>query len=208
MTVFSFAATGLQLAMKLLIANLVLVGLVVHSASGQGAQADMIKRRAKETVNQNNVRQGVPAPAQIPPRPATLATPTASNTVTQAQSLAKIKGDLAAIKPNAVVSAEVRQQLTLDLARAVRGTKPSLATVKKFADSLTAALAGAALSDDQQGRLAQNIEAVLNAKTFPAAQFDKILEDTQAILEVGTVKRATAVSVTADLKTVGVEVRR
>jgi hypothetical protein len=49
---------------------------------------------------------------------------------------------------------------------------------------------------------------VCNAKPLPAAQFGKIIEDTQAILEVGTVKRAVAVSVAANLKAIGAEVRR
>jgi hypothetical protein len=75
-------------------------------------------------------------------------------------------------------------------------------------DSITAALTGATLTGEQQGRLAQNLEAVFNAKPFPASQFDKIIEDIQAILEVGTVKRTTAVSVVADLKAVGQEIRR
>lgn len=190
--------------MKLLLANFLLVGLTAHSALGQGAQADMIKRRAKETANQNNVRQGVPAPAQNQPRP-----PAAPGTaVTQAQSLAKLKTDLMGFKTGSVATAEQKQQFTIDLALAARGSKPTLGTVKKFVDSITAALTGATLAAEQQVRLAQNLDAVLNAKPFPAAQFDKIIEDTQAILEVGTVKRATAISVAADLKAVGLEVRR
>lgn len=194
--------------MKFQLATILLVGLMVHSAPGQGAQADMIKRRAKETVNQNNVRQGVPAPAQNQPRPAAAAAPAASNAVTQAQSLTRIQSDLAGFKTGTIATADQKQKFTVNLAFAARGRKPSLATVKKFVDSLTAALPGATLATEQQGRLAQNLEAVLNAKAFPAPQFDKIIEDTQAILEVGTVKRTAAIGVAADLKAIGVEVRR
>lgn len=195
--------------MKLPLVTFLWVGLLAHSACGQGAQADQIKSRAKETVNQNNVRQGVPAPAQTQPRPsATAAPPAANNAVTQAQSLTRIKSDLAGFKTGTVATAEQKQKLTVNLAYAARGPKPSLATVKKFVDSLTAALTGATLAPEQQIRLAQNLEAVCNGKSFPAAQFDKIIEDTQAILEVGTVKRATALSVAADLKAIGAEVRR
>jgi hypothetical protein len=195
--------------MKLSLATFLFVGLLAHAACGQGAQADQIKRRAKETVNQNNVRQGVPAPAQTQPRPpATAAPPATNNAVTQAQSLTRIKSDLAGFKTGTVATAEQKQKLTVNLAYAARGPKPSLATVKKFVDSLTAALTGATLAPEQQARLAQNLEAACNAKSFPATQFDKIIEDTQAILEVGTVKRTTALSVAADLKAIGAEVRR
>jgi len=49
---------------------------------------------------------------------------------------------------------------------------------------------------------------VFNAKSFSALQFDKTIDDIQAILEVGGVKRNTAASVAADLKAVGAEIRR
>ena len=45
------------------------VGLMAIPAFGQGS-AVIIKNRAKEVVNQNNVRQGVPSPSQTPPPPA------------------------------------------------------------------------------------------------------------------------------------------
>ena len=94
------------------------------------------------------------------------------------------------------------------MAQSARGRKPSLGTVKHFVDSLTSALSTATLTPEQQTRLAQDIEGVFNAKSFSSLQFDKTIEDVQAILEVGAVKRTTAVSVAADLKAVGTEIRR
>lgn len=185
-----------------------LFGFALDTAWGQGAQADMIKRRAKETANQNNVRQGVPSPAPTPtpaPRPATPAT---SNKTTAAQSIVNLRADLAGFKTGAVATADQKQKFIRNLALSARGTKPSLPTVQKFVNSLTAALTGATLTTEQQARLAQNLDAVLNSKPLPATQFDKIIEDTQAILEVGTVKRAVAVSIAAELKAIGAEVRR
>jgi hypothetical protein len=191
---------------KLLVASL-LLGLLAPAAFGQYGQAI---KRAKETANQNNVRQGVPSPAQTPPRPVApaAAKPATNSVVTAAQSLAKLKADLAGFKPGAVITAEQKQQFTVDLAHAARGTKPSLPIVKKFVDSLTAALSGATLVTEQQARLAQNIDAVLNARGTAATQFDKIIEDTQAILQVGSVGRFTAIGVANDLKAIGAEVRR
>ena len=190
---------------KLLVASL-LLGLLAPAAFGQYGQAI---KRAKETANQNNVRQGVASPAQTPPRPVAPATKPATNgVVTAAQSLAKLKADLAGFKPGAAITAEQKQQFTVDLAHAARGTKPSLPAVKKFVDSLTAALSGATLGAEQQARLAQNIDAVLNARGTAATQFDKIIEDTQAILQVGSVGRFTAIGVANDLKAIGAEVRQ
>jgi hypothetical protein len=196
--------------MKTILTLTLLGALLTHQSFGQGgAQADMVKRRAKETVNQNNVRQGVPPPAQLTPRPAPPAQPGATPpAVTQAASLAKLTADIAGFKANAAATAEQKQQFTIDMAQSARGRKPSLGTVKQFVDSLTAALATATLTPEQQARLAQDIEGVFNAKSFSSLQFDKTIEDTQAILEVGTVKRTTAISVAADLKAVGAEIRR
>jgi len=170
----------------------------------------MIKNRAKEVVNQNNVRQGVPPPSQTAPRPTT-PTPTkpvALPTASQEQSIAKIKADLLSFKTGALATPEQKQQLIKDLAIAARSTKPSLPSVTKFADSLSAGLSEVSLTADQQGRLAQNIEAVLNSKPLPAKQFDAIIADVQAVMQVGSMKRASAVGIANDLKTVGAEVRR
>ncbi len=193
--------------MKKILVAILFLGLLAPAAFGQYGQAI---KRAKETANQNNVRQGVPSPAQTPPRPvAPASAKSATNSVvTAAQSLAKLQADLAGFKPGAVVTAEQKQQLTVDLAQTARGTKPSLPTVKKFVDSLAAVLPAATLTPDQQARLAQNIEGVLNARGTAAAQFDKTIEDTQAILQVGSVGRFTAIGVANDLKAVGAEVRR
>lgn len=196
--------------MKPLLTLTLLGALVTEQTFGQGAQADMIKRRAKETVNQNNVRQGVPPPAQTAPRPAPPAQPgaAASPVITQAQSIAKLTSGLAGFKTGTIASTEQKQQFTIDLAKSARGKKPSLGTVTKFVDSLTSALTTATLTPEQQNRLAQDIEGVFNSKTMTSLQFEKTIEDTQAILEVGTVKRTTAISVAADVKAVGAEIRR
>lgn len=186
-------------------------GLVAAQAFGQGAQADQIKRRAKEVVNENNVRQGVPPPSQNPQRPPVPpppANPARPAPVSPDQSIAKLKTDLAGFKTGATATAAQKQQFTVNLAVAARTAKPTLGTVKKFVDALTAGLSEATLTGEQQARLAQNLEAVMNSKPLPASQFDAIIADVQAILQVGGVKRATAVSVASDLKSVGAEIRR
>lgn len=182
------------------------------TAYGQGAQGAQIKQRAKELVNQNNVRQGVPPPAPPAPRPAAPTSPgtaAAPNpAVLQAQNIAKIKTDLAALKPGSTVTVVQKQQFIKDLAVAARTSKPSLPTVTKFVDTLAAALGENILGEPEQERLAQNLNSVFNSKPLPAAQFDAIIADVQAILQVGGVKRPAAANIAGNLKAVGAEVRR
>lgn len=191
--------------MKTKIAAALLIAALAPAALAQYGQAI---KRAKETANQNNVRQGVPPPA--PPQPA--APPAAGtpppNTVNQAQTLAALQKDLAGFKVGTAISDAQKQQFTITLAKAARGNKPSLGPVKKFVDSLSSALASATLTDEQRTRLAVDIDAVLNSRSLTTTAFDKTIEDTQAILQVGSVSRTTALSVAADLKAIGTEVRR
>lgn len=190
--------------MKRIFAGTLLYSLIIASACAQYGQA---LKRAHQVVDENNVRQGVPSPAQTqpaPPRPAIVN----SNTVTQAQSWAALQGDLAGFKTGAVVTEAQKRQFTTNLTKAARGNKPTSGAIKKFGDSLTEALSGASLTEEQRRRLAQNIDAILNSRGMAATQFDKIIADTDAILRVGSVKFLTATSVAADLKAIGAEVRK
>jgi hypothetical protein len=205
------------MTMRLFLALMIATGFLCHHAFGQGAQADQIKRRARELSNQNNVRQGVPPPSQPPAQPAarpvtapTAARPAAANPATiQQQNIARLTADFAAIKPGAAATPERKQQLIKDMATAVRGaTKPYLPTVTKFVNGLAEALAEKGLATAEQSRLAQNVEAVLNSERLPAAQFDAIIADVQAILQVSGAKRNLAINAANDLKAVGAEVRK
>ena len=194
--------------MKAFLVAIFAVTLLSTPAFGQGAQGAQIKQRAKELVNQNNVRQGIPPPAP-PPAATTPGNPAAPNpAASQAQNISKIKGDLEKLKPGSPVTPEQKQQIIKDLAVAARSTKPSLPSVTKLVDALAAALGENSLGAQEQERLAQNLNSVFNSKPLPAAQFDAIIADVQAILQVGGVKRSAAASIAADLKAVGAEVRR
>ncbi len=199
--------------MKLLAAFIFTIGFVSYNAFGQGAQADQIKRRAKEISNQNNVRQGVPPapqpPAAQPARPV-VARPVATATATpQQQGVARLSADIATIKTGTAATPDQQQQLIKDVAATVRGTaKPSLAAITKFVNSLVGALSERSLGPDKQSRLAQNVEAILNCERLPAAQFDAIIDDVQAIWQDAGVQRNMAMAVAQDLKAVGVEVRK
>jgi len=90
---------------------LVLLGAATLLTANAFAQADVIiKKRAQEIRDQNNVRQGVTPPSQ-PAQPATTPATSATPTPIQ-QSVAKLRTDLTAIKANAKVTAEQKQQIT------------------------------------------------------------------------------------------------
>ncbi|HNQ73027.1 MAG TPA: hypothetical protein PKN95_05425 [Verrucomicrobiota bacterium] len=188
--------------------TLVLLGMITGLVCSSWGQAGQALRRAREISNQNNVRQGVPSPAPQPAAPLPAGAGTNHAVATQQQSLAALQADLAGFKTGAVASDAQKQQFTVHLARAVRGHKPSLPSVRKLVNSLTAGLSGATLTDEQRGRLALDLDAVLNSRDQSAAQFDKIIADVQAILEVGTLKRNQAAGIANDLKQVGMEIRR
>lgn len=189
--------------MKTIVVATLLGAALVPAALGQYGQA---LKRANQVVNENNVRQGVPSPAQH--QPATPPPVAATNMVSQAQTLAALKSDLAGFKTGALATDAQKQQFTITLAKAARANKPSLSTVKKFVDSLSIGLSGASLPDEQRQRLALNIDAVLNSRSIAAPQFDNIIADTEAILRVGSVKGRAATSIAGDLKAIGLEVRR
>ena len=203
---FSMPANTMKTVAIALIACLGLLARRLRTRS-PGVQ---VKNRAKEVVNQNNVRQGVPPPSQTrraPHRPAGQSDgdePGADPRPEHCEDQSRPRRLQDRLDP----TAEQKQQFIKDLAVAARSTKPSLPTVTTFVDSLIAGLSEATLTSEQQGRLAQNLEAVLNSKPLPASQFDAIIADVQAILQVGSVKRTAAAGIADDLKAVGTEVRR
>lgn len=178
------------------------------------AQADIIiKQRAKEIRDQNNVRQGInPAtqPAQ-PSQPAQPGTPTASSTPTPLlkQNLAKFQTDLAAIQANSTVTATQKQQLTKDLLACAQGTsRPSEGTIGPLAESLAAAFAQKPLSDTDRARLVSRLAAVLNPANIQSAQMQAIYADIQAIFQVNGMARKDAVKVVDEVKGVAAETQR
>jgi len=175
------------------------------------AQADIIiKQRAKEIRDQNNVRQGI-TPATQPAHPSQPGTPTASTAPTPLlkQNLAKLQADLAAIQANSSLTAVQKQQLTKDLLACAQGaSKPSESTISPLADSLAAAFAQKPLSDTDRGRLVSRLAAVLNPANIQSAQMQAIYADIQAIFQVNGMARKDAVKIVDQVKVVAAETQR
>lgn len=187
--------------------TLAVVGVTVLVAGNLLADSQVIiQQRAKDLVNQNNVRQGVPPPVTPSTAPAAAAAPANPQ---QQQALARLKTDLAAIKPNATVTAEQKQRIAANLVAVAGGpNKPSLVSATKLSQDLSAALTENALSDSSRARLVQELDAVLNPTKYPQAKMDRIFTDLQAIFQSNGNSRKTAVTISDDAKAIAAEVRK
>jgi hypothetical protein len=194
--------------MKLMFVLMSASGFLVLNTLAAGSEA-IIKQRAKELSNQNNVQQGVPPPSQSPaaaPKPATAAP---STPLTPQQALAKLQTDLAAIKVNSTVTPAQKQQLARDFTMLAQGSrKPSPAAANKLAEEMSAALAQKPLTEGARSRLAQNLNAVLNPGNISTSQMQEIVSDVQAIFQVSGLPRKDAVAIADSVKAIGAELQK
>jgi hypothetical protein len=167
----------------------------------------IIKQRALELRDQNNVRQGVTPPSQ-PAQPAPAPGTSASPTPIQ-QSIAKLRADLTAIKANSPATADQKQQITKDLMAAAQGgSKPSPATAAALTSSLAAAFAEKPLADKDCSRLLSDLAAVLNPAKIQPAQMQAIYADIQAIFQANGMARKDAVKIVDQVKAVAAETQK
>lgn len=189
--------------MKTILCLLALSLIAAHQASAQGAVGAIAKQRAKEAVNQNNVRQGVNAPASSNP-----AQPGQGSQSQKADPVAKLKADIASITSASSVSAEQKKQLTATIFACARGSKkPAVATVEKFSTALADAIVGKSLESGVQSRLATDINLAVNSASLPAQRSTEIGDDVQAILQTAGLTRGAAVTAAGHLKAAMAELK-
>ena len=191
-------------------AAIALIGAAILLAGSVLADPIIVKQRAQELRNQNNVRQGVASPnlPSQPSQPAAPSAPAAPSPLLQ-QNLAKVRANLAAIQPNAPVTVAQKQQLTTNLLACAQGaSKPSLATLAPLAESLTAACAQKPLSEADRNRLVSRLAAVLNPAKIQATQMQAIYDDIQAIFQANGMARNEAGKIVGQVKAVGAETQR
>ena len=177
--------------------------LLALNAFAAGSEA-IIKQRAKELSNQNNVRQGVPSPAQPQP-PANQTTPPPV-TLTP---MAKLQTDVAAIKLNSPVTPGQKQQLARSLMALAQGPKkPSSGAVNKLVEDLSAALSQKALSEGTRSRLVQDLNGALNPGNLQPTQMRDIVSDVQAVFQTAGVSRKDAVAIGDDVKAIAGELQK
>jgi hypothetical protein len=163
----------------------------------QGAVGAIAKQRAKEQVNQSNVRQGVTAPVQ-PVQPP----PSSGTTTSPAQnlSLTRLQAALAAFKSDGAFTAEQKQKFATELSAAALTTKPTPAAASKLAEDMALLLAGKPLTSADRTRLATELDAVLNPSKYPQAKIQAIYDDIQAIFQVNGADRRRAIAIVDDVK--------
>jgi hypothetical protein len=183
------------------------------AAFGQGAQADQIKRRARNVADQNNERQGVPpaAPARPPTaQPAASAKPAATvapQLSPQQRSVASIHADLSLLA--ATNSSDARRRFSKTLLASARNTgKPTGATTDQLSEHVAAAVQGVKFSSAQLDRLAQNLDGAMNAAGMAKAQTDAIAEDMQSVLQKAGASLMAASLVANDLRLAVTEVQK
>ncbi len=183
-------------------------------SAGAFAQSSevIIKQRAQEIRDQNNVRQGVtpasrPAPAAQPT--ATSAAPNSGNMSAVQQAQARLRTDLATIKASSQVTADQKQRIAADLMAIAQGPgKPSMQDAAVMAEDLSAAYARKPLSDKDRDRLLSDLAAILNPGNIQKPQMDAIYRDVQAIFQVNDDARKDATKIADDARAAGADVQK
>lgn len=188
-------------------ALLALAGLLLVIVQAHAGPETIVRERAKELRDQNNVRQGVTpqAPAAQPQRAAATTSAAAGS---QLPPLTRLQNDLAAFKPNVPATPEQKLQLTRDLGAVALGGKPSSGSTTKLAGDIADALATKTLSPGEKSRLVQDLNAALNPAGIAQTQMSSIVSDVQAIFQVAGSTRNNAVQIATDLKTVTAEIQK
>lgn len=175
-------------------------------ASAWAGPEQIIKQRAKEVRDQNNVRQGVAPPTQTTPtaaNPAASAGPAISASLTQFQTL------LGAISPGSPATAQQKQQLAAQVVAAAQTrAKPAAATATRLVDGVCEAQAEKALPATSRARLIGELDAVLNPGKYPQAQLPAIFADVQAIFQNNGLARTKAVAIADSVKALSGEVQK
>ena len=188
--------------------SFVLISVVILASQCVHADpAVIIRERAKELSNQNNVRQGVASPAETQPVQPAMA-PAAPAGPTLSPALLRFNTELAAIHADSQVSSDQKQKLAQDLILSAQGPKPSLAKASKLAADVAAAFVEKPLSATSRARFVQELDAVLNPGKYPQAKLDGIIRDVQAIFQENGLARMKAVAIAEEVKNIADEIQK
>ena len=167
--------------------------------------AVIIRERAKELSNQNNVRQGVAAPTQ-PTQPTANANAPVGPTISA--GLLRFNTEINTIRADSQVTSDQKQKLAQDIVLGAQGAKPSMISASKLAADVSAAFAEKPLSTSSRARFVQELDAVLNPAKYPMAKLDGILRDIQAIFQENGLARMKALAIADDVKAIAAEIQK
>ncbi len=183
----------MKIALVTAAANVLIIGSVMAGPE------TIVRERAKELSNQNNVRQGVAPPTQAP-QPAATPGSTAPAAPPKSQAVLQFEADLGSIKADAPASPAIKQKLAADILAIAEGTKPTPAAAGKLAEDLATAASAKPLKPEYRSRLGLELDAILNPAKYPKSNPSGIYADIQATFQANGVERNQAVSVADDVK--------
>jgi hypothetical protein len=184
----------MKLALVVAVANVLAIGSVLAGPE------TIVRERAKELSNQNNVRQGVAPPTQAQPTPTTTPGTPAPAIPPKSQAVLQFETDLGSIKANDPVTAAIKQKLTADIMAIAEGTKPSATAAAKLAEDLATAASAKPLDPKYRSRLGTELDAILNPTKYPKSNPSGIYSDIQATFQTNGLERKQAVAISEDVK--------
>jgi hypothetical protein len=200
--------------MKALVPGLLAIVLIAASHPlSANAQSDVIaKQRAKGIRDENNQQQGVaPATPAVPPAAsAPLMPPPGPQSIApaQQQKIDKLEADLSAIKPDATVTPEQKQQLQNDIMSLARAAKPSKDLISKLATDLSAILADKSASAKDLAPLAKNINIVVNSANLSSTQTQTFISAAQVPLKTAGASDDHLQTIANDLKAIVADLQK
>ena len=179
----------------------ILAANVLAIASVLAGPETIVRERAKELSNQNNVRQGVAPPTQTP-QPAPVATPgtAAPAAPPKSQAVLKFETDLGSIKANDSVTQLIKQKLADDILAIAETAKPAATAAAKLADDLAIAASAKPLDPKYRSRLGMELDAILNPAKYPKSNPSGIFSDIQATFQANGSERKHAVAISEDVR--------
>ena len=176
-------------------ANVLVIGSVMAGPE------TIVRERAKELSNQNNVRQGVAPPTQTPQStPATTPGTAAAPAPPRSQAVTQFEADLGSIKANDAITPAIKQKLAADVLAIAEGTKPAATAAAKLAEDLATAASAKPLDPKYRSRLALELDAILNPAKYPKSNPSGIFSDIQATFQTNGSERKQAVAISDDVK--------
>lgn len=119
-----------------------------------------------------------------------------------------LKGDLESLRTGAAATPALTHQLGAHLLLLAEKThEPSSSTIGRFADSLVGAVAGHALSREDVGRLALDIQQTLQSAGKSTAGFEETIQDFEKRLMRAGVPAVRSHLAASNLERIGREVR-
>jgi hypothetical protein len=184
----------MKFALVLAAANVLAIGDVIAGPE------TIVRERAKELSNQNNVRQGIAPPTQSQPTPGTAPGTPAPQAPPKSQAVSQFETDLGSIKANDPVTPVIKKKLADDILAIAEGTKPSPASAAKLAEDLAMAASAKPLDPKYRSRLGMELDAILNPAKYPKSNPSGIYSDIQATFQTNGSDRQKAVVIADDVK--------